>query len=165
MARSETRARLTGAAAEKQFRSLIARFSGQDQTRIRAVRRALRKRLPGAYELVYDYDNNLVIGYGPTDRGYEAVVCIAAQANRLALSFTQGASLPDPAGLLRGGGRQVRNVPLDSAADLERPELEALLREALARAVVPLRGRSVHLVTRARSATQRRRRKPANRAV
>jgi hypothetical protein len=165
MARSEKRDRLTGAAAEKQLRSFIAKFSSQDQTRIRALRRAVRKRLPGGYELVYDYDKNFVIAYGPTDRGYEAVVAIAAQASRLALCFGQGASLPDPAGILRGRGRQVRSVPLNSAADLERPELEALMREALARAVVPLRGGSVHLVIRSGAATRRARQKPAKRAV
>ena len=165
MARSETREPLTGAAAAKQLRSFIAKFSRQDQARIRALRRALRTRLPGAYELVYDYGKNFVIAYGPTDRGYEAVVAIAAQANRLALSFGQGASLPDPAGILRGRGRQVRSVPLNSAADLDRPELESLPREAIARAVVPLRGGSGHLVIRSGPAKRRGRRKPARRAV
>ncbi len=139
---------LTGAAAERQLRTFIARFPSKDQTRIRALRRALRARLPGAYELVYDYGKSLVISYSPTERGFEGVVAIAARADRLDLSFGQGASLPDPAGILQGRGRQVRSVPLDGAADLKRPELEALLRAAVARAVAPFRGETVQVVIR-----------------
>lgn len=151
MAGAKKRIELTGPAAEKRLRSLIAKFSSRDQTRIRAVRRALRRRLTGAFELVYDYAKNLVIAYGPTDRGSEAVVGIAAQANRVALCFQQGATLPDPADILEGGGGQVRYAPLNSAADLKRPELEHLLRAAVSRAVVPLQGGSVHLIIRSRS--------------
>ncbi|HVO45578.1 MAG TPA: DUF1801 domain-containing protein [Steroidobacteraceae bacterium] len=165
MAKPEQRAVVTGSTAEKQLRSFVAKFSSQDQARIRAVRRALRKRLPGAFELVYDNYNFFVIGYGPTERPSEAVVSVAAQANRLALCFLHGAALPDPHGLLRGSGRQVRSVPLHSAADLGRPELQALLREAFDRAVTPLQDGPVRLIIRSVSAKQRPRRKLGRRAT
>ena len=148
-----------GAAAERQLRKFIAKFSPSDRTRIRAARRFLRRQLAGAYELVYDNYNFFVIGYGPTDRPSQAVVSLAAQANRLALCFLRGAELPDPDGVLRGGGRQVRSVRLETAKDLERPEIQRLLREAFVRAAAPLKQGSVQLIIRSVSAKQRPRRK------
>lgn len=150
---------MTGAAAERQLKAFIARFSPSDQTRIRAARRVLRRGLPGACEMVYDNYNFFVIGYGATDRPSEAVISLAAQANRLSLCFLHGATLPDPDGVLRGEGRQVRNVALESAADLERPEIQRLLNDAFARASAPLAGGRGRLIIRSISRKQRPRRK------
>jgi hypothetical protein len=161
MAKSAKSVLATGRVAEQQLRLFIGKFAASDQARIRSVRRALRQQLAGAYEFVYDNYNFFVIGYGPSDRPSEAVISIAAQANRLALCFLQGAKLPDPQGVLRGGGRQVRNVPLESAADLRRPEIQSLLRESFARAATPLEGGPVRLIIRSVSKKQRPRRKPA----
>jgi hypothetical protein len=161
MTMSRKPAIITGAAAEQQLRTFLAKFSPADQTRLRAARRLLRRRLAGAWELVYDNYNFFVIAYGPTDRPSEAVISLAAQANRLALCFLHGARLPDPRGVLRGTGRQVRSVPIETAADLERPDVRQLVREAFARAAAPLQGGPVRLVIRSVSARQRPRRKPA----
>ncbi len=53
---------------EQQVRGFISKFEPGHQTLIRAVRRALRKRFPTAYELAYDNYNFFVLGYGPTER-------------------------------------------------------------------------------------------------
>ena len=150
---------MTGVAAERQLKTFIAKFSPSDQSRIRAARRLLRRQLGGACEMVYDNYNFFVIGYGATDRPSEAVVSLAAQANRLSLCFLHGATLPDPDRVLRGEGRQVRSVPLESAADLERPELQRLLNDAFARASAPLTGGAGRLIIRSISRKQRPRRK------
>src|SRR5438105_11314914 len=50
-------ARRARAAAEAQLDAFIAKFEPPRQTLIRAVRKALRKRLPRANELVYDNYN------------------------------------------------------------------------------------------------------------
>lgn len=149
---------LTGPAAEARLKTFIAKFSPSDQARIRAARRVLRRQLAGACELVYDNYNFFVIGYSATDRPAEAAVSLAAQANRLSLCFLHGATLPDPDRLLRGNGRQVRSVPIESAADLERPELRRLLTTAFASS--PLTGGRVRLIIRSVSRRQRPRRKP-----
>jgi hypothetical protein len=52
-------------------------------------------------------------------------------ARGVALCFLQGASLPDPSGILRGSGRVVRNIRLASIHDFERPEVEMLFNVAL----------------------------------
>ena len=163
MAKTTTAPLATGAAAEKQLRSFIAKFSKPDQARIRAARQILRKQLAGAYELVYDNYNFFVLGYGPTERPSEAVLSLAAQADRIALCFMHGARLKDPRKLLKGSGSQVRSVSLETAADLERPEIQAFITEAFDRGAAPLAGGRVTLVIRSVSAKQRPRRKPAGR--
>ena len=159
MARSSKDSLLAGAAAERSLKAFIAKFSPKDQTRIRAVRRAMRQSLRGAFELVYDNYNFFVIGYSATERPSDAVISIAAQADRIALCFLQGAKLPDPAGILRGGGRQVRSIRLNSADEIRRPELQSLIREAVARGVGPLPAGRAQLIIRSVSAKQRPRRK------
>ena len=150
---------------EKQLEEFISKFDAKNQALIRALRKALRKRLAGANELVYDNYNFFVIGYSPTERPSEAILSLAAQANRLALCFLQGARLPDPAHILKGSGRQVRSVGLESAGDLRRPEIAHLIKLAVARGAAPLPAGRTKLVIRSESAKQRPRRKPARRAV
>jgi hypothetical protein len=65
---------------------------------------------------VYDNYNFLVIAYSSTERPSDCLVSIAAGANGVALSFYQGATLPDPQRLLLGSGRQNRFVRLTEAA-------------------------------------------------
>jgi len=153
----------TAAAAEGQLKKFIAKFGAKDQRLIRAVRSAVRKRLPTATELVYDNYNFFVIGYSPTERPSDAIVSIAARANGVGLCFIHGASLPDPAGILLGSGKQTRFIRLESADILARSEIKALLAAAIARSRTPFprtgRGR---LIVRSVSAKQRPRRARAS---
>jgi hypothetical protein len=150
----------TPAGAEKQLKGFIAKFEPKHQTLIRAVRRALRKRFPTAYELAYDNYNFFVLGYGPTERPSDSIVSMAAGANGVGLCFIRGASLPDPNKILLGSGNQTRFIRLESAAVLARPEVEALIAAAAARAKTPMRtGGRGQLIIRSVSAKQRPRRK------
>lgn len=147
------------ASPEAQLRGFVSKFDRDNQSLIRAVRRALRKRLPTATELVYDNYNFFVIGYSPSDRPSESVLSIAAGANGVGLCFIRGARLPDPKKVLLGSGNQTRFIRLDSAAVLDRPEVKALIAAALAQAKpMPTSGRG-QLVIRSVSAKQRPRRK------
>lgn len=145
----------------EQLDSFIDKFEAKNQALIRAVRKALRKRLPTANELVYDNYNFFVIGYCPTERPSDCIVSIAAAANGVGLAFYHGATLPDPHHLLLGSGVQNRFLRLESAAALARPEVEALITAAVAHSKTPLpaSGKS-KLIIRAISARQRPRRKP-----
>ena len=147
--------------AEHQLTTFVAKFEGKHQTLIRAVRKALRKRFPTAYELAYDNYNFFVLGYGPTERPSDCVVSMAAGANGVGLCFIRGAHLPDPHRLLLGSGNQTRFIRLESAQVLARPEVEALLAAASAQAKAPFRiGGTVELIIRSVSTKQRPRRKP-----
>jgi hypothetical protein len=149
------------AEAERRLRTFVAKFDPDNQSTIRAVRRALRRRLPTAHELVYDNYNFFVIGYGSTERPSDCIVSMAAGANGVGLCFIHGAKLPDPLKILQGSGNQTRFIRLESASVLARPEVEALMAAAVNRAKTPLpatgRGR---LIVRSVSAKQRPRRRP-----
>jgi hypothetical protein len=75
----------------------------------------LRRRFATSVELVYDNYNALAIGWGATDRASDVIVSLAVYASGVNLYFMHGARLPDPKGLLQGGGRQGRFVRLPEA--------------------------------------------------
>jgi len=159
LAARETTPAMTTPSPEKQLDDFIAKFTPNMARLIRAARRKMRKRMPQALELVYDNYNFFVIGYGPSEKASEAIFSLAAQAKGLSLCLLQGAGLPDPHGLLRGSGRVVRNIRLESAASLDRAEVRALIAAALEHAKVPIPRQGVHqLVIKSVSAKQRPRR-------
>ena len=145
--------------AEAELRKLIARFAPAHQRLIGATRRSLRKRLPSAHELVYEYQGFFVISFSPNEHGYEGVFAIRADADGVRLYLNPGKELPDPEKLLRGSGNQTRWIHLEGASTLARPAVARLLDEAIARNRVPFArtGRGP-VVIRSTSAKQRRRR-------
>ena len=148
------------ASAESQLKGFIDKFEPRHQTLIRAARKAMRRRLPTAFELAYDNYNFFVLGYGPTARPSDCIVSLAARASGLNLCFLQGARLPDPKKVLLGAGNQTRFVRLSSAADMARPEIETLLSAAIAQAKTPFSsGAPGPLIIRSVSAKQRPRRR------
>ncbi len=143
---------------EIRLKEFIDKFDPAMAGFIRSVRNAMRKRLPGAVELVYDNYNFFVIGYGPNERASEAVLSIAAQAKGLSICFLQGVKLKDPAKLLTGGGNQTRNLRLQSADELSRPEVESLITAALAPGKTPMPATGGYTVIKSVSVKQRPRR-------
>jgi hypothetical protein len=123
---------------EAQLKSLLGKFDPKDQRLIRSVRSALRKRLPTANELVYDYGHALVIGYSPTEHGIESIVSTSARADGVSLYFMNGPKLPDPKKLLKGSAKQVRFIALESASRLKHPDVEALIAATIDLARIPL---------------------------
>src|SRR5262245_49863943 len=61
-----------------------------------------------------------------------AVCQVVVKRGQVRLDFIHGIRLADPCGLLQGNGVSKRFVPIGAAADAERPEIVALLREAAA---------------------------------
>src|SRR5260221_2391947 len=145
--------------AEAQLRTLIAKFAPAHLRLIAATRRSLRKRLPTAHEVVYGYGNlgAVVVSFSPTQRGYEGVLRIRADANGVKLYFNRGKELPDPEKLLQGSGKQTRSIDIEGASTLARPEGARLIDEAIARNPVPFApaGRG-SVVLRSPSAKKRR---------
>lgn len=71
------------------------------------------------------------IGYGWT-RGYKGLICvIGLHARWVNLGLADGIGLPDPTGLLQGGGKRHRFVRIAALEDLDRPGLRELLRAAV----------------------------------
>ena len=91
-----------------------------------------------AIELVYDNSSALAIGFASSERKSDTIVSLAAYARGVNLYFMYGAALADPHHLLLGSGNQGRFVRLESAAMLDRPEVEELLAAAIAEGDTPL---------------------------
>ena len=148
--------------AEAQVRTLIDKFAPEHLRLISAMRRRLRKRLPTAHEVVYEYLNlgAVVISFSPNERGFEGVLAIRADANGVKLYFNRGKELPDPEKLLQGAS-QTRWIHVEGASTLARPEVARLIEEAIARNRVPFEhaGRG-SVVLRSESAKKRKRRRP-----
>lgn len=141
-------------AAEAQARELIAKFAPEQVRLVDAMRKALRKRLPTANELVYEYRSWFVISYSPSMQGFEGVLAIRGDADGVKLYFGQGKNLPDPEKLLKGSA-QVRFIDVDGASTLTRPAVVSLIEAAIAHHRVPFApaGRG-SLVIRSASAKQ-----------
>jgi len=122
--------------------SRLAGFLGKYEPAVAALAKGalaqLRRRLPGAFELIYDNYNALAIGFSPTDRTSAAVFSIAVYPRWVSLFFWQGVRLSDPKKLLRGSGNKVRHIVLKSPDDICDPDVEALIRAALKLAADPL---------------------------
>lgn len=117
---------------EAHLSTLIAKFASKHAQLISAARRSLRKHLPSAYEIVYEYRSWLVISISPSDRGYEGVFGIRADAGGVKLYFNQGKQLPDPEKLLKGSA-QVRSIDLEDESTFKHPAVANLIDAAIAR--------------------------------
>ena len=123
---------------ELQLRNFIGKFEPKHQRLIRSVRQALRRKFPTLHELVYDNYNFFVIGYCSTERPSDCIFSIAAASSGMGLCFTHGASFPDPKRILVGSGKQTRFLRIESAAVLDRAEVKALIKVAMAQAKRPV---------------------------
>ena len=150
--------------AEAQLRAFIAKFTPAHLRLIGAMRRRLRKHLPAAYEVVYEYRNlgAVVISFSPNVHGYEGALAIRADADGVKLYFNQGKELPDPAKLLQGSS-QTRFIDVEGASTLARPEVARLIDEAITRNRVPFAsaGRGSVVMSPSTSAKKRRQGRPA----
>ncbi len=146
--------------AEKQLQGFIAKFEPEHQALIRDMRKALRKRMASANELVWDNYNFFVVGYSATEHPSDSIVSIAAAANGVGLSFYRGATLPDPQKILLGSGAQNRFLRFDSAKTLNLPNVRALIDAAIVQANPALSARNKgKLIIRSISSKQKPRRK------
>ncbi|HJZ90909.1 MAG TPA: hypothetical protein VKE40_08555 [Gemmataceae bacterium] len=100
-----------------QFAAFLSRFPPEIVALVKRCLPKRRRAFPGSYQLVYDYSNSLVVAFGMSERGYEAIVAIAIFPRWVRLYFDK--SLPDPKGLLEGSGAKVRSVTLKAALDLD----------------------------------------------
>lgn len=144
--------------AEAELSALIDKFVPAHLRLISAMRRSLRKRLPTACEVVYEYQNQgaVVISYSPNERGYEGVLVIRATADGVKLYFGRGKELPDPEKLLQGSAN-TRWIDMEGASTLARPAVASLIEEAIACNPVPFApaGRGALVMSPSTSAKKR----------
>src|SRR5262245_20421862 len=140
-----------------QFSAFLSRFPPGIVALVKRCLPKLRRAFPGSYELVYDYSNSLVVAFGMSERGYEAIVAIAIFPRQVRLYFDK--SLPDPKGLLQGSGAKVRSVTLKAASDLDHGGIRALIKAAIKHSGVTFpRTRSTRMIIKSESKKRRPRR-------
>ena len=145
--------------ADKELNRFIARFTPEVSKLAQEALKKMRKRLPGAVEMVYDNYNALVIGFGPNERASDAIFSIVLYPRWINLFFLQGASLADPKKLLKGSGNVVRHIVLESAKDLDQPDVKAMMNLALKSARVGIEQNATRkIIIKSVSAKQRPRR-------
>lgn len=150
---------------EHRIGKFIDKYAPDIARDLRACRACMHALVPRGFELVYDNYNALVFGFSATERTSDALLSIAGYPNWVTLFFLKGASLADPKGLLEGSGSRVRSIRLASPDDLSRPDIRALIANAMAvdRAAF---ARAEPLVTVVKSVSARQRpRRPAERVV
>ena len=122
----------------RELDAFIDRYTPEIARKARAILAKMRKRLPGAVELVYDNYNALAIGFSPSERASEGIFSIAIFPRHPSLFFLQGVKLPDPAKRLRGNGNVVRHIVIEGLDLFDDPPVRKLIEVALAKAKVPL---------------------------
>jgi hypothetical protein len=99
------------------------------------LRALVLEEMAPCYENIYDAYNAVAIGYGTSTRLSDGVFHIAVYANHVNLGFNHGATLADPLRILKGAGKHIRHLTIETTHDLARPELRAYLRRALKQAL------------------------------
>jgi hypothetical protein len=103
---------------------------------VRALRSFVKKIVPGTKETVNSWGVPTFVAKYP--------FCFYMVGKyHVTLGFSYGTSLPDPAGLLEGTGKNIRHVKLPKVEDLEQKGLrELVLAAARLKGKAPMRGMS-----------------------
>ena len=147
--------------AQSELDEFLDRYSPEVAADGRRALAFLTARLPSASRLVYDNYNALVIGFGTSEKVGDIILSIALYPRYVTLFFLNGVALPDPEGLLEGGGSQVRGVRLDPIGKLESSAVGALIDAAVGQAKQLPETGAGPLIIKSISAKQRPRRPKA----
>lgn len=88
-----------------------------------ALRRLMKNTVPGTSESVNAWKIPTFESNGP-------MCMFSIGKNHVTFNFLRGTSLPDPAKLLEGTGRNLRHVKLRTIEDLREPALKRLIQAA-----------------------------------
>jgi hypothetical protein len=120
--KKSTRA-VIGAAAPKAIDIYVQQRNPALKEVVAALRRLVKKTVPAAAEAVNPW--------GVPVFEVNGTLCfLMVGKQHVTLGFAQGTSLPDPAGLLEGTGKNIRHVKVKTADQASNPHLKNLLIEA-----------------------------------
>jgi hypothetical protein len=109
----------------------LERTTDEGRAAAEAARALIRRLDPDVVEVVWSHQGTVGFGVGPKKMS-EHYAYLAVHPKHVNLGLYRGASLPDPAGVLGGPGKEMRHLKLGGPEDLERPEIAELLRAAKA---------------------------------
>jgi hypothetical protein len=106
---------------------------------VEAAIKVIRQASPGAEAISYNSSpprsRSMVWKLVRFASGGENVVGVGTLTKHSILFFYRGRELDDGSGLLQGGGKEMRFIRLETAADAERPEVKAMVRKAFKLAI------------------------------
>ena len=117
--------------------AVLSRASGQILTLGLLVREMVYDVYPETVEVVWPQQGSVGWGIGPKKFSDQFCYFLAFKKH-VTLGFYYGGELPDPDGVLGGGGPQVtgrlsmRSVRIATAEELRRPQIRALVEAAVA---------------------------------
>ena len=118
-------------AAEAQIAGFLDKYTPTIAAQLSDARARLCARFSRGFELVFDNYNALVFAISATERRTDAFVSVVGYPKWVTLFFLHGVDLHDPHGLLEGKGKQVRSIRLKVAEDIDKPDIEALITQAI----------------------------------
>jgi hypothetical protein len=107
-----------------EFRSFLKAYPPEVRDLALSARELVLRLVPNAEEKVLRPWKTIAYGLN------QKFCAISPYRSWVNLHFHQGASLPDPAGLLEGTGKSARHVKIASPTDLRRRALVGLIRAA-----------------------------------
>ena len=115
---------------ENDLENFLASYSPKIRRITLQAREIILAAMPDAIEMVDPPSK--IVAYGTSRKYSDLVLALAPFENHVNLMLACGASLPDPTGILLGTGKKARHARLETPGDLEKPELLALIKTALA---------------------------------
>jgi hypothetical protein len=110
--------------------AFFATYPNTTEALAQAVRHLIFDIVKGAEETLDQ--SARVVGYS-FGRGYRNTVCAIIPSQKgVKLGLANGASLPDPRGLLEGEGKVHRHIKFKSLADVKRAGVKAMLKSCYA---------------------------------
>jgi hypothetical protein len=106
----------------------ISSFTPEIQNIILRTRSLILELIPNANEIV-DRPSN-IIAYGIGTRYKDMICALAPYPDHVNLMLSQGAQLPDPLLILRGGGRKARHIRLAALEEIDRPAVRKMIETA-----------------------------------
>ncbi len=101
-------------AARAQLEAAIDKYDPKIAALGRKALALMRKRLPGAMEMVYDNYNALGVGFSGVDKSSKIPLSIVLYPRWITLFFMKGGALPDPERRLEGKGSTVRSIRIET---------------------------------------------------
>jgi hypothetical protein len=98
-----------------------------------ALREIVLEEAPDASESIYQV-YTVAIWFGFSGKMKDMFCFITTHAKHVNLGFPNGASLPDPNGVLEGEGKAMRHIKFKNLDDLERPYVRRYIHAAMERA-------------------------------
>lgn len=71
------------------------------------------------------------VRYGSGQKMGDMILYLSGHKDSINLGFAQGAHLPDPSGLLRGTGKNMRHIKFKPGDTVDTPAVRALIQSAL----------------------------------